>query len=322
MQELASALPSLALQSRAPATVKKYSGAFSRWRKWAAAKPEIGTTLPPKPIHIALYLTFLAQRSKSSAPLTEAVCALSWVNQFVTVEDTTSHSLVQQILSGAKRKLAHKITKKEPITPEILTALVDKFGDERAPLSDVRTLTMCLVGYSGFFCCDELSKLKESDVNFYDEHMEIFVEASKTDQLREGAWVVIARTHNKLCPVTMLERYFKLASITGEQDKFLFRGLITTKNGSRLRDGGGLSYTRTREVVLDMLAAIGRNKKQFGLHSLRSGGASAAANAGVPDRFFKRHGRWSENAKDGYVKDSLDERLKLSRNLGLAGPSV
>ena len=39
---------------------------------------------------------------------------------------------------------------------------------------------------------------------------------------------------------------------------------------------------------------------------------SAAVNAEVPDRFFKWHGRWqSENAKDGYVKDSLDERLKV-----------
>ena len=77
LQELAAVLPNLALQSREPATVKKYSGAFSHWRKWAAAKSEIGTTLPPKPIHIALYLSFLAQCSKSSAPLTEAVCALS-----------------------------------------------------------------------------------------------------------------------------------------------------------------------------------------------------------------------------------------------------
>ena len=153
--------------------------------------------------------------------------------------------------------------------------------------------------------------------------MEIFVESSKTDQLREGAWVVIARTQNKLCPVAMLERYCELASVTGEQEKFLFRGLVTTKNGSRLRSTGGLSYTRAREVVLDMLTAIGLDKKQFGLHSLRSGGASAAANAGVPDRFFKRHGRWrSENAKDGYVKDSLEERLKVSRNLGLVRPSV
>ena len=50
---------------------------------------------------------------------------------------------------------------------------------------------MCLVGYVGFFCYDEL---KELDVNFYKEHMEIFVESSKMDQLREGAWVVIART--------------------------------------------------------------------------------------------------------------------------------
>ena len=53
-----------------------------------------------------------------------------------------------------------------------------------------------------------------------------------------------------------------------------------------------------------------------------SGGASAAANAGVPDRFFKCHGRWkSETAKDGYVKDSLDERLKVSRNLGFLEPT-
>ena len=39
------------------------------------------------------------------------------------------------------------------------------------------------------------------------------------------------------------------------------------------------------------------------LHSLRAGGATSAANVGIPDRLFKRHGRWaSENAKDGYVK--------------------
>ena len=161
LQELAAALPELALQSRAPSTIKKYSGAFSRWRKWAATKSEIGPNLPPKPIHIALYLSFLAQRCRSSAPLMEALSALSWVNQVATVEDTTFHPLMQQVLSGAKRKLAHKTTKKEPITPEILSNLVDKFGNKGAPLSDVRTLTMCLVGYAGFFRYDELSKLRE-----------------------------------------------------------------------------------------------------------------------------------------------------------------
>ena len=48
------------------------------------------------------------------------------------------------------------------------------------------------------------------------------------------------------------------------------------------------------------------------------GGASATANIGVPDRLFKKHGRWrSETAKDGYVKDSMKDRLSVSLNLGL-----
>ena len=58
--------------------------------------------------------------------------------------------------------------------------------------------------------------------------------------------------------------------------------------------------------------------KQFCLHSLRSGGATAAANNGIKDRMFKRHGRWiSESAKDGYVKDKIHERLTVSLSLGL-----
>ena len=44
----------------------------------------------------------------------------------------------------------------------------------------------------------------------------------------------------------------------------------------------------------------------------------AAANANVPDRCFNRHGRWkSENAKDGYIKDKVESRLRVSKSLGL-----
>ena len=54
------------------------------------------------------------------------------------------------------------------------------------------------------------------------------------------------------------------------------------------------------------------------MHSLRAGGATAAANAGVPDRLLKRHGRWrSETAKDGYVKDSDKKHLEVSKHLAL-----
>ena len=44
-----------------------------------------------------------------------------------------------------------------------------------------------------------------------------------------------------------------------------------------------LSYTRTGELLLEALVDIGLGKKDFGLHSLHSGGATLAANKGVKD---------------------------------------
>ena len=57
-------------------------------------------------------------------------------------------------------------------------------------------------------------------------------------------------------------------------------------------------------------------KVKIGVHGLRAGGASAAANEGVKDRLFKRHGRWvSANAEDGKVKDSMSEKLSVTKSL-------
>ena len=248
----------------------------------------------------------------------EAVNSISWAHQLAVVEDPAGHPLVKQILAGTKRILAHRTTKKEPITPEILHRMFDTFVTPSAELPIIRTMTICLLGYAGFFRFSELASLKECDVVFYDQHVEIFVESSKTDQFRDGSWVPIARTYSDICPVAMLRRYFQIANIEGDADKLLFRGLSSTKQGYRLRPSGGISYTRVRELVLDKLKELGLDPKQFGLHSLRAGGASAAANAGVPDRWFKRHGRWiSENAKDGYIKDKLEDRLSVTKSLGL-----
>jgi hypothetical protein len=63
--------------------------------------------------------------------------------------------------------------------------------------------------------------------------------------------------------------------------------------------------------------------KSYGLHSLRSGGATAACNVGVRGRLFKRHGRWrSENAKDDYVKDSINDLMFVSKNFPWETPSL
>ena len=71
-------------------------------------------------------------------------------------------------------------------------------------------------------------------------------------------------------------------------------------------------------MVREALSKLGEQPDDYGLHSFRAGGASAAANAGVEDQLFKRHRRWkSKTTKDGYIKDSHGSRLSVSLKLGL-----
>ena len=86
------------------------------------------------------------------------------------------------MLTGAKQILAHRTQKKEPITPVIFEQLVSKSPGKEAPLSDIHIVTVCLIGFAGFLRLNEMDNLKESDVQVFDEHMELFIESSKTDQ--------------------------------------------------------------------------------------------------------------------------------------------
>ena len=114
----------------------------------------------------------------------------------------------------AKRILAHRIFKKEPITPEILTNLVDKFAKQDAELDNVRIVINSLLGFTGFLCFSELEALKESDLQVFDDHLELFIESSKTDQYGDGVWVTIAHTGSRIIPIGIIQCYIKLADIT------------------------------------------------------------------------------------------------------------
>lgn len=83
------------MQGKAPAATKKYSGAFSRWKQWAASHQEF-PVLPAKPMHAPLYLSYLSQVAKTPAPLEEAVNVLSWIHRkWHTVEGITAYPLAQ-----------------------------------------------------------------------------------------------------------------------------------------------------------------------------------------------------------------------------------
>ena len=176
-------------------------------------------------------------------------------------------------------------------------------------------MAACLLGFAAFLRYDELSKLRCEDLTFIPAYMQVKIRSSKTDQYRQGDTILVARTGKSTCPVNMVECYMTKGELVGKSG-LLFRPL--SSDGKSLRSSGSLTYTRLRELLLGRLQALGYPAEQFGVHSLRAVGATAAAGSGVPDRLFKRHGCWrSDKAKDGYVEDSVQGPLKVTQNLGI-----
>ena len=94
--------------------------------------------------------------------------------------------------------------------------------------------------------------------------MSIFIEKSKTDIYRKGHWLHFAKRNSKLYPLDLKKRYFVLAQIDKQCDKYIFRGIENTKNGQKLRKiDKPLSYTTVKGHVIDLPANIGLDPKKF-----------------------------------------------------------
>jgi len=320
LSSLSKQLPEFCLRSRATNTKRKYSYAFDNFCKWCNSYKNV-KPLPASDYYVSLYLVHLSKKFKSYAKVEEAFYAISWAHKLAGYSDPCKSDLCISVREGAHRTIGHKIVnKKEPITPEILNKIVAKYGQDYSNLSEIRICCMCLLSYAGFLRFSELANLRRSDLEFCNSHVSLFIQKSKTDRYRAGTHVLIARTSNNTCPVNMLEKYLSLSSIDIGSSEFIFRSLCFCKksNSYKLRGVNPLSYTRAREILLSALESVGLDKSKFGLHSLRSGGATAAASAGIQDRLFKKHGRWSsDTAKDGYVRENVKEKLSVSKNLGI-----
>lgn len=69
------------------------------------------------------------------------------------------------------------------------------------------------------------------------------------------------------------------------------------------------------QAIKAAAAAVGEDPKNFGSHSLRSGGATALFNAGVDSLVVKKFGRWRSDAVERYtaiksdISDTLAEKM-------------
>ncbi|GAQ78089.1 hypothetical protein KFL_000070570 [Klebsormidium nitens] len=174
-----------------------------------------------------------------------------------------------------------------------------------------------VICYTTFYRYDDLMALTWQNVKILPTHAELFIPDSKTDQYLRGDTTFIARLGGRYCPVALLERLLKVGQYPARGPGSLIRSTIVCPPTQRLK-----SNTPCYDTVLSWFkgaaSLLGLDPSLYGTHSGRRGGATGAAAHNVPDRLFKRHGRWrSDRAKDLYVRETLQARLATTRNLGL-----
>jgi integrase len=313
LQALVASVPEVLDAARAPSTTALYRGAYQRWVSWTQEFPHV-QALPASPQSIILYLVELSNSANSFSPINLAACSIAWGHNMAGLGSPLQHVLVRECLAGLKHKLAKAKQPKEPF----LITHIHKFMDimEKGSLTSVRDTCIIVLSFYGFLRFDEMRHLQYGHVSFQADHVALKIEKCKNDQLREGNVVVIAKLEAPHCPVQLLKEYIAQAQIT-QPAHYLFRRVILIKGISHLaRINRSISYNSVRTLVKAKASLIGLNPGSFATHSMRSGGSSAAANAGVGDRVFQRHGRWaSVSAKDGYIKDDSRNRLSVTKAL-------
>lgn len=147
LSSLAAKVPKVVLQSKAENTRKKYERVFQVWERWAN-KYSL-SPLPASETDISVYLVSIIQKCNSYASADEVFYAIKWAHELAGFDKNPCDSFfVTSVREVAHRILGHSVTKKEPITPEMLKLLVSRYGRELSNLSNLRSLSMFLLAFA------------------------------------------------------------------------------------------------------------------------------------------------------------------------------
>ena len=137
-----------------------YSGAFNKWHDRAK---KYDKCVIPAVLDVFLYSWHLAHLSRSSQSPAyikfidkqKAVAGLSCAHKLAWVQDLALSSIVTFTHDGFKWRLSKPVTKKEPVSPEIIKGLISPYillkGNNPWNLMNSRTVTMCVIAYICWF---------------------------------------------------------------------------------------------------------------------------------------------------------------------------
>lgn len=199
LRQKAANLPALFNAAFAPGTISKYRRAWHRWVKWTSNYLEV-LHCPADPFFVCFFLNDLVVEKSSVSTVISAFCGIRWGHLNTGFESPTDSPIVKLAFEGAKRLLSKNSTnRKEPFTAEMIKTLVAKY-EKSENLMHRRFIILCIFGFAGFFRISELLSIRLKHLKIEKDSAQIFIEKSKTDQLRDGNTVYIAKTGSTACP--------------------------------------------------------------------------------------------------------------------------
>ena len=284
--------------SKALNTVRAYKSDFEDFALFCVKNGF--NNLPSEPKIVSLYLTHLSSREAKISTIKRRLVSIGVIHKIKGHYLDTKHPIIIENLMGIKRLKGTIQKGKKPLLINDLKIIIDVINQENEPdIKKLRDKALLTIGFSGGFRRNEIVSLDAEDVEFVFEGVKITLKKSKTDQFGEGMIKGIPHFENSLyCPVTALQRWINISKIKKGP---LFR---------RFLKGSKLSIRRLTDqsvalIIKSYLIKAGIDSNNYSGHSLRSGFATSAAEAGADERsIMTMTGHKSTEMVRRYIKEA------------------
>ncbi len=284
--------------SKAVNTVRAYKSDFNDFGSFCIKNGF--NNLPSDPKIVSLYLTHLSTKNVKISTIKRRLVSIGVIHKFKGHYLDTKHPLIIENLMGIKRRKGTIQKSKKPLLISNLKVIIDAINYSKDPdTKKLRNKAILLIGFSGGFRRSEIVSLNLEDIEFVFEGVKVTIRKSKTDQFGEGLVKGIPLFSNSLyCPVTALKRWINISKI---------------KNGPlfvKFTKGSKLTINRLTDqsvalIIKEYLLKAGIDSENFSGHSLRSGFATSAAEAGAEERsIMAMTGHKSAEMVRRYIKEA------------------
>ena len=284
--------------SKANNTIRAYKSDFNDFELFCIQNGF--RSLPSEPKIISLYLTSLSSKNIKMSTLKRRLVSIGVIHKLKGHYLDTKHPLIIENIMGIKRRKGSAQNGKKPLLINNLKALIKAINRSNSnPIIKFRDRTIVLIGFSGGFRRNEIVSLNYDDIEFVNEGMKINLRRSKTDQYGEGFLKGVPYFDNPVyCPVISMQNWIKISEINSGS---LFR---------RFSKGAKLTEMRLTDqtvalIIKKYLQLAGIDSKNYSGHSLRSGFATSAAEAGAEERsIMAMTGHKSTEMVRRYIKEA------------------